>query len=75
FSVIQSLSLICLQRGFITDYLLERLNALKDLNNLSDEEINVYENDKITLKNILEKNEFTIDIDIAFKARIDMLLE
>ncbi|MDH4592616.1 hypothetical protein JJJ82_00005, partial [Listeria innocua] len=52
-----------------------RLNALKELNNLSDEEINVYENDKITLKNILEKNEFTIDIDIAFKARIDMLLE
>ncbi|MBC1549174.1 hypothetical protein HCJ28_04375 [Listeria sp. FSL L7-1434] len=75
FSVIQSLSLICLQQGFITDYLLERLNALKDLNNLSDEEINIYENDKITLKNILEKNEFTIDIDIAFKARIDMLLE
>ncbi|KMN45617.1 hypothetical protein [Bacillus sp. LK2] len=74
-SVIMTLAILSLKQNFIPDYLLERLDSLKEIDALNDEEKSIYEEEKMNLQKLLDTQNYSIDKDDVYKLRVNMLLE
>lgn len=75
-SVFLNLALISLKHGFMSNYILNRIEKIKKqpLKNLSSDEISQYNEDLTEIDNLLSQGDFEIDKDDIYLLRVSMLL-
>ncbi|MCL2353176.1 MAG: hypothetical protein FWC69_00945 [Defluviitaleaceae bacterium] len=74
--VVITLAILSLKQGFIPDYLLICLDVVnfKGIEGLSDEEQSAFREDMDSLEKLLGMEDYKIDKDEIYKARVKMLL-
>jgi hypothetical protein len=73
-AIIINQAVICLQQGFITDYLINQLNGLPQLSKLDPTDEQAYKKDQEILENLLT-TKYRISESELFGMRLKMLLE
>lgn len=73
-SVIVNLSILSMNQNFIPDFLLERQESITRLDDLSEEDKIMYNEDIFNLRKLLENQEYRIEKDEQYRLRVNMLL-